>query len=97
MSDRGLMMWRTAGCCGGGDAEVTQISIDDRGSTVGIVGLKRVFQQLYMIGREPEVNVGDELLSMVKTRNHIPPLAEERYKSALLQEYTAFCMPKGTG
>jgi hypothetical protein len=61
------MMWRTAGCCGGSDAEVTQVAIDDRGFTVGIVGLKQVFEQLDMMGRKPEADICDELLAMVKT------------------------------
>ena len=96
MPGRGPMMWRTAGCCGGGDAEVTQVAIDDRGFTVGIVGLGQVFQQLYAMGRKPETDVSDELLAMVKTRNYVPPSAEERYKAALLREYTVFCTSKGT-
>ena len=70
------MMWRTAGCCGGGDAEVIQVAIDGRSFTVGIVGLKQVFEQLYTMGRKPEDGVCDELLAMVKTRNYIPPSAE---------------------
>jgi hypothetical protein len=96
MPGRGPMMWRTAGCCGGGDAEVTQVAIDERGFTVGIVGLKQVFEQLYAIGRKPQDGVRDELLAMVKTRNYVPPSAEERYKTALLREYAAFCASKET-
>ena len=88
------MMWQTAGCCGGGDAEVTQVAIDDRGFTVGIIGLKQVFEQLYAMGRKLEAAVCDELLAMVKTRNYVPPSAEERYKAALLREYAAFCASK---
>jgi hypothetical protein len=91
MPGRGPMMWRTAGCCGGGDAEVTQVAMDDRGFTVGIIGLKQVFEQLYTMGRKPEDRVCDELLAMIKTRNYVPPSAEERYKAALLREYAAFC------
>jgi hypothetical protein len=94
MPGRGPMMWRTAGCCGGGDAELTQVAIDDRGFTVGIVGLKQVFGQLYIMGRKPEAKVRDELLAMVKTRNYVPPSAEERYKAALLREYAAFYASK---
>jgi len=91
------MMWRTAGCCGGGDAEVTQVAIDDRGSTVGIVGLKQVFEQLYTMERKPKADACDELLAMVKTRNYVPPSAEEQYKAALLREYAVFCAFKETG
>jgi len=73
------MMWQMAGCCSGRDAEVTRVAIDDRGFTVGIVGLKQVFEQLSTMGRKPEAGVRDELLAMVKTRNYVPPSAEERY------------------
>jgi len=97
MPGRGPMMWRTAGCCGGRDAEVTQVAMDDRGFTVGIIGLKQVFEQLYAMGRKPEAAVGDELLAMIKIRNYVPPSAEERYKAALLREYAAFCTSRGTG
>jgi hypothetical protein len=89
-------MLRTAGCCGGGDDEVTQVVIDDRGFTVGIVGLKQVFEQLDMIGRKPEADVCDELLAMVKTRNYVPASAEEQCKAALLREYAIFCASKET-
>jgi hypothetical protein len=95
VSERGLMMWRSAGCCGGGDVEVTWITIDDKGSIVGVMGLKQIFQQLCAMGCRPEADVCDELLAMVKARNYIPPLEEERYKSALLQEYAAFCASAG--
>lgn len=94
MPGRGPMIWRTAGCCGGTDSEVTQMAIDDRGFTVGIIGLKQVFEQLYAMGRKPEDGVRDELLTMVKARNYVPPSAEEGYKAALLREYTAFCVTK---
>jgi hypothetical protein len=97
VSERGLMMWRTAGCCGGGDVVVAWITIDDKGSIVGVMGLKRIFQQLCAMGCRPEADVCDELLAMVKAHNYIPPLEEERYKSALLREYTAFCASQGPG
>jgi hypothetical protein len=48
-------------------------------------------------GCRPEADVCDELLAMVKAHNYIPPLGEERYKSALLREYAAFCAPAGPG
>ena len=90
-------MWRTAGCCGGRDPQVTQVAIDDRGFTVGIIGLKQVFEQLYAMGRKPEADVCDDLLAMIKTRNYVLASAEEHYKDALLREYTAFCASKRIG
>lgn len=83
-------MWRTAGCCGGGGSEITRITLGEKGYTVGIVALERIFEQMYVMGRRPTTDLGDELLAMVKTRNYVPSSAEEEYKTALLQEYAAF-------
>ena len=87
---------QTAGCCCGGNAQITRVAIDHSGLAVGIVGLRQVFEQLYVMGRKPDPGVGDELLAMVKTRNYVPSSAEEQYKTALLREYAAFCASKET-
>lgn len=97
MPGRGPAMWRTASCCVGG-TDVTQVDIYGRGLTVGIVGLKGIFEQLYALGLDPDDSLGDELLAMIKeARNYVPRSAEEAYKSALLREYAAFCAKKGQG
>jgi hypothetical protein len=83
-------MWRTAGCCGGGGGEVTRIIVGENGYAVGIVALKRIFEQMYVMGHRPTTDTGDELLAMVKTRNYVPSSAEEEFKTALLREYAAF-------
>ena len=88
------MMWRMASCCGGGD-EVTQVDIGGDGMTVGITGLKEVFEQLYAMGLAPADSTKDELLAMVKVRNYVPRSAEEVYKATLLREYATFCVEKG--
>jgi len=88
------MMWQTAGCSCGSDAKVTRVAIDS--FTVGIAGLKLIFEQLYVMGRKPDAGICDELLAMVKTRNYVPSSAEEQYKTALLREYAAFCASKET-
>ncbi|MGD2143854.1 MAG: hypothetical protein PVF54_05190 [Anaerolineae bacterium] len=89
MSDRGLDMWRTAGCCGRG-GQVTRITVSEKGYTVGIVGLRRIFEQLVATGQRLVEDTADELLAMVKTRNYVPSSAEEEYRTALLREYAAF-------
>jgi len=90
------MMWRMASCCGGGSDEVTQVDIYGRGLTVGIIGLKAIFEQLYALGLDPDDSIGDELLAMIKdARNYVPRSGEEVYKAALLREYAAFCAEKG--
>ncbi len=87
------MMWRTATCCGGSD-EVTQVDIRGNGMTIGITGLRMAFEQLHAMGWGPDDSIQDELLAMVKARNHVPRSAEEAYKAALLREYAVFCTEK---
>ncbi len=67
-----MMRTRIGSCCSG-DAEVTSVPLDERGISVGIVGLKQIFEQLYVMGRKPEGEVAEELLSMVKMRNYVAP------------------------
>ena len=68
------------------------MDIHGNGSTVGIIGLKAAFEQLYALGLEPDDSIQDELLAIVKkARNYVPRSAEEVYKAALLQEYATFC------
>ena len=93
MPGRGPMMWRAAGCCGG-DTGITQVDIYGNGVTVGIVGLKEAFEQLYALGLEPNDAVQDELLAMIKAQNYVPRSAEGAYKAAILREYAAFCAKK---
>jgi len=89
------MMWRTASCCAGSN-DFTQVDIYGRGLTVGIIGLKAIFEQLYALGLDPDDSIGNELLAMVKeARNYVPRPAEEAYKAALLREYATFCAKKG--
>ena len=93
MPGRVSMMWRMASCCGG-DSDVTQVDIHGNGMTVGIIGLKATFEQLYALELDPDDSIQDELLAMVKARNYVPQSAEEAYKAALLPEYATFCAKK---
>lgn len=81
------------GCCGV-DAQVTRVLLSD-GGVVGIVGLKQVFEQLYVMGRKGEAEVAEELLTLVKMRNYVASSLQERYKTALLREYAAFFIMRG--
>ena len=91
------MMWPRIGSCCGGDAAVTRVVLDERGISVGVVGLKQIFEQLYVMGRKPEAEVVEELLAMVKTRNYVAPSVQEQYKTALLREYAAFYVSREGG
>lgn len=78
-------------CCPQGDREVTQITLGENGRTVGLIGLKTVFDQLMLMGRRPEEVTADELVAMVKAqKNYIPNRAKAAYGAALLREYAAY-------
>jgi len=85
-------MWRMSSCCGGD--EVTQVDIHGDGMTIGLVGLRQIFDQFYALGLEPNDPIGDQLLAMIKARNYVSRSAEQAYKAALLREYAAFCTEK---
>lgn len=90
MAGRGPTTRRRAACCGAGSEEITQVDIRGDGMTVGIVGLKELFEQLYAEGLSPEEAVGDRILAAIKAHNYVSRSAEETYRAALLREYAAF-------
>lgn len=66
------------------DALVTRTVLNERGVVVGIVGLKQIFEQLYLMGRQPDGDeVAEELLAMVKTCN-LKHLSEKRQRTCVL-------------
>ncbi len=78
-------------CCPQGDMHVTQIDLFGDGRTVGLIGLKTVFDQLMLLGRRPEEVTADELVAMLRAqRNYIPDRAKAAYAAALLREYAAY-------
>jgi hypothetical protein len=89
MPGRGPLMWRMSNCCGGDD--ITQVDIQGDGTTIGLAGVRQAFQELYAAGVAPDEKAGEQLLAMIKRRNHVPQSAESLYKAALLREYAAFC------
>ena len=94
MAERGLEMWRKSQCCDGPRGDVVQVDIFGDGSTVGLMGLTEIFEQLHMMGRAPSASAQDELVKMVAARNYVPRSAEAIYGAALLREYAAFCEQK---
>ena len=90
MSDRPQM---TGACCPKGDPSVTQLRLSEEGKTVGIAGLKEVFEQLLAMGRTPDAVTDEELVGMVRAqKNYIPHQAniEAGYSAALRREYGVF-------
>ncbi|MER3515132.1 MAG: hypothetical protein C4310_12745 [Chloroflexota bacterium] len=88
MSQRPGMDWS---CCPQGSGEVTQIALAENGRTVGLIGLRAVFDQLMLMGRRPEEVTAEELVALVRAqKNYIPDRAKAAYGAALLREYAAY-------
>ncbi|MER3544549.1 MAG: hypothetical protein C4311_08080 [Chloroflexota bacterium] len=70
---------------------MTQIALAENGRTVGLIGLRAVFDQLMLMGRRPEEVTAEELVALVRAqKNYIPDRAKAAYGAALLREYAAY-------
>ncbi|MBN1316644.1 MAG: hypothetical protein JXA42_14295 [Anaerolineales bacterium] len=86
----GRMPIRDAGCrCT--VQGISQVDISGMGSTVGIVDLQSMFDQLYKSGKKPDESILDELMVLVKTKNYVPNKLDAKYRAALLREYKSYC------
>lgn len=94
MTGRGLDMWRKSQCCNGPRGDIVQVDIFGDGSTIDLMGLTEIFEQLYLLRRAPNASVQDELVKMVAARNYVPRSAEAFYGAALVRAYAAFCEQK---
>ncbi len=77
-------------CCGGVSAEVVQVEIFGDGRTIGLIGLRTIFEQLYLMGCTPNALDAAELVRMVAAQNYVPAQAEASYATALWREYARF-------
>ncbi len=89
-------MWRKSQCCGESGGDIVQVDLFGNGSTVGLMGLTEIFEQLYLFGRAPNASVQDELVKMVAARNYVPRSAEALYGAALVRDAkrAKFCAQK---
>lgn len=94
MSGRGPDMWRRSGCCSEPRDEIVQVDLFGDGRFIGLVALNQIFEQLFVMGRAPDVSVQDELLEMVAAKNYVPPRFEREYAAGLLREYAKFYAKK---
>ena len=67
------------------DEDITQISLGK--FRVGITGLKAAIEELKSWQGRPDAEIAQALLARIKTRNYIPPPAQEDYKRAFLREF----------
>ena len=79
-------------CCLPNVNGVTYINIGSPGLTVGMMGLDKIFQQLFAMGRHPDEATDAELVGLARKFNWIPDKAsiEVDYAIALRRAYTAF-------
>ena len=76
-------------CCAKGPRPTT-LDLRD-GIRVGLVGTRDVFERFHSRARRPSPESGKELLAVSKVRNYVPPSAEDRYGTAMLRQYAAYC------
>lgn len=65
--------------------EITQIRIGN--STVGIMGLNGIFEQIHSLELKDPKEIQQKLIELAKLQNYIPSSAEEKYQQALWREY----------
>ena len=94
MTGRGPDMWRRSQCCDGPRGDIVQVDIFGDGSTIGLMGLTEIFEQLHLLRRAPDASAQDELVQMVAAKNYVPRSSEALYGAALVRAYAAFCEQK---
>ena len=62
--------------------------VDVGGVVVGIAMLDRIIEEVTEMNLAGEKEIGDELVKRVKIYNYIPSRAEEKYRTALVREFT---------
>ncbi len=67
------------------DEDLTQISLGR--FRVGIAGLKAAIEELKSWQGCPEAEIAQALLDRLKSRNYIPPSAQDEYRQAFLREF----------
>jgi hypothetical protein len=79
-------------CCLPNVDGVTYLKIGAREITVGMMGLDRVFEQLFVLERNPEETSDAELVGMARRFNYISdrPQIEADYGAALRRAYAAY-------
>ena len=79
-------------CCQPSVEGVTYIQIGPRQITIGMMGLEKVFEQLFLLKHIPEEASDEELVDMARKFNYIPdqPIIEAEYSEALRKAYALF-------
>ncbi len=67
------------------DEDFTQISLGR--FRVGVAGLKAAIEELKSWQGRPDAEITQGLLDRLKSRNYIPPSAQDEYRKAFLREF----------
>jgi small redox-active disulfide protein 2 len=67
------------------DEDIIQISLGKY--RVGITGLKAAIEELKAWQGRPDAEIAQALLARLKSRNYIPPPAQDEYRKAFLREF----------
>lgn len=72
---------------------VTYLKVGSHGVTVGMTGLDKLFQQLWMMGNRPEQAIDNEQVGMARQFNHITrkEFVGRDHAEPLPRAYEAFC------
>lgn len=68
--------------------DVKQIKI--KGSSIGIVNLNKIMDEVYKLNIKDEKEIKEKLLEKVKLYNYVAKSAENDYREALFEEYLNF-------
>jgi len=90
------MMYEDKPCCPASAVRKIR-QIDIGGSPTGLFHLDETFQEVYDMKIQDEKKLKKELLRQIKIYNYVAPVAEEKYKEALYEEYQRFCKKKING
>jgi hypothetical protein len=79
-------------CCLPASEGLTYIKVGPKNHIVGMQNLEVVFQQLYLLKRQPQETSDEELVGMARKFNYIPSKVEIEtdYAAALRQAYASY-------
>jgi hypothetical protein len=83
-------------CCSGRPPQLVYIKLP-RGSSVGLMGMEPLFEQLYQAGRRDDEALEAELVDQARVYNYVARGAEKDYGWALRQAYRCYVRAQEKG
>ena len=82
-------------CCSGRPPQLVYIKL--RGSSVGLMGVQALFEQLYQAGRGDDDALEAELVEQARVYNYVARGVEKDYGWELRKAYRCYVRAKETG